>query len=121
LGRLLGSLLRLVRRSGLGGFRFRLLLGRLGLGLRLGWLGLRLSWLGFRLGWLGLGGSCLLGGLGALRTSTASLDLGDVLADDDRVLLVGEKLLEGAGFGGIDGDIDLRVEELMLAGWQKQQ
>jgi hypothetical protein len=50
----------------------------------------------------------LLGTLAAtLRGRAASLDLGDILADGDGVFLIGEKLLDGTGLRGVDGDIDL--------------
>jgi hypothetical protein len=103
----------------LGGLRLGLLLGRLGLLFLLRrlwfrlvlWLRLFLLALGLRRSLLVLGCS-LLGlvlGLLLLSTSrgTAGLDLDEVLADGDCVLLADEELLDGAGLGCVDGDVDL--------------
>lgn len=110
----------------LGGLWLGLLLGGLGLGLLLGRLRLLLLLGGLRLRFLlgllllarGLRRSLLLLGrrllglvLGLLLASSrgfaAQLELDNVLSDRDGVLLVDEELLDGAGLGGVEGDVDL--------------
>lgn len=45
----------------------------------------------------------------------AKLQFHKVLPDGDRVFFIGQELLDGACFGGIDGHIDLRVESVSSA------
>ena len=99
-----------------------LLLGR-GRSLLLPSSGLALLSLGL-LGGLGLflgrGRRLLGGGLGGLAGTlgrgTAQLDAHEVLTDDNGVLLVGEKLLDDAGLGGVYGDIDLQETSVLGRG-----